>query len=73
MTNRHHLILDSQIRAFAHGSLDEACSAIQRILDISSGDVAGCVFSGFDWNASDIADRMALLRAYVRTELAIEQ
>ncbi len=67
MTN--HLILDSQLRFFAHHDLDETCLAIQNILGVTNGDIAGVVFSGFDWAGTSIEDHMVNLRVYLNTEL----
>jgi hypothetical protein len=64
------LILDRQLRHFASDELEEACRGIQNILGVTSGDVAGVVFSGFDWNQATIEQRMDKLREYVRTEIA---
>ena len=63
-----HLIPESQLRAFSFYHLDDATSAIRNILGVTSGDVAGVVFSGFDWNDASIDDRQAKLRKYVKTE-----
>lgn len=65
-----HLILQSQLRAFSFYPLDTACMAIQRIIGVQSGDLAGVIFSGFDWEAASVQDRAAMLRIYLNAEIA---
>ena len=69
MTKR--LVLDSQIRhASEMNDLDAACLFIQNLLGVTEGDVAGQVFSGFDWNSATVENRMHMMRAYVSTQIS---
>jgi hypothetical protein len=63
------LILESQLRAFSFCETeDEAALAIQNILGVTDGGIAGIVFSGFDWGQASIEERQDKLREYVRIE-----
>ncbi len=41
------------------------------IAGITTGDVAGVVFSNFDWSAADLKSREAKMREYIRTEAGL--
>jgi hypothetical protein len=66
---RKFLILDSQLRHLAFHDLDQACASVQNMIGQTFGDVAGVCFSGFDWDAASIEERVTKLRDYVRVEL----
>jgi hypothetical protein len=49
--------------------IDEAILSVMKPNSITTGDVAGVMFSGFDWETATIKEREQKLRDWLRCEL----
>lgn len=67
-------IKDNDIEAAALiDDIDVAVKSLQDIEGITTGDIAGICFSGFDWASQSTDARVRQIHAWLKSEAAYEQ